>query len=87
MRDTFTNTERDAGLFERAYADDGHPTGEYCPQDDYPVAIECPCCGGPGIALGTLGQLEWHRCRDCGMDFEQHEAEVAADQDDAARAE
>lgn len=29
----------------------------------------CPMCGGPGIALGTLGMLLHLRCRDCGMDF------------------
>ena len=30
----------------------------------------CPMCGGPGIALGTLGYLLLHlRCRDCGADY------------------
>lgn len=30
---------------------------------------ECPICGGPGIFLGILGNLIWHRCRDCGTEF------------------
>ncbi len=29
----------------------------------------CPVCGGPGVALGTLGMLLHLRCRNCGMDF------------------
>jgi transcription elongation factor Elf1 len=29
----------------------------------------CPACGGPGVALGTLGYRLHLRCRDCGMDF------------------
>jgi len=26
-------------------------------------------CGGIGIPMGTLGNLEWFRCQDCGLDF------------------
>lgn len=29
----------------------------------------CPVCGGPGEVLGALGQLVWHRCINCGMEF------------------
>lgn len=29
----------------------------------------CPACGGEGVELGTLGRLNWKRCRDCGMEF------------------
>lgn len=29
----------------------------------------CPVCGGPGMQMGGLGRLTWHRCRDCGMQF------------------
>jgi rRNA maturation protein Nop10 len=29
----------------------------------------CPMCGGPGVALGTLGYILHLRCRDCGADF------------------
>ena len=29
----------------------------------------CPACYGPGVSLGTLGTLNWFRCRDCGLDF------------------
>lgn len=28
--------------------------------------IECPCCGGELIELGTLGRRTHYRCRDCG---------------------
>jgi hypothetical protein len=84
MRDTFSTDL--AGAQHFAIAEDGYPTGEqYDPSDDYPTVVECPCCGGPGVELGTLGRLEWFRCRDCGMDFQRHEAEVAADQDNEAR--
>lgn len=38
--------------------------------DDAPVASEdCPACNGPGTQLGTLGRLDWFRCRNCGTDF------------------
>ena len=29
----------------------------------------CPACGGEGECLGTLGTVDWYRCRDCGLDF------------------
>jgi tRNA(Ile2) C34 agmatinyltransferase TiaS len=29
----------------------------------------CSICGGYGVLLGTLGFLDWFRCRSCGMDF------------------
>jgi len=32
-------------------------------------APRCPLCPGQGEALGTLGALQWYRCRDCGMCF------------------
>lgn len=28
----------------------------------------CPVCTGPLLPLGTLGRLQYVRCRDCGMD-------------------
>jgi hypothetical protein len=40
--------------------------------DDFDVDVNeyvCPECGGPGIALGTLGYILHLRCRDCGDDF------------------
>jgi tRNA(Ile2) C34 agmatinyltransferase TiaS len=37
--------------------------------EDFEPNPECAECGGPGIALGTLGYLLHLRCRDCGMDF------------------
>ena len=27
---------------------------------------ECPCCGGEGVELGSLGHLLHLRCRQCG---------------------
>ena len=83
MKDDLSNDL--AGAAHYAAAGERHDPSEYNPADDYPTVIECPQCGGPGTYLGTLGQLHWLRCRDCGMDFERHEAEVAADQDDDAR--
>lgn len=29
----------------------------------------CPVCGGPGVALGSLGLVRHFRCRDCGATF------------------
>ena len=31
---------------------------------------ECPMCEGPPVFLGTLGNVTWLRCRDCGWQFE-----------------
>lgn len=32
-------------------------------------APRCPACPGFGQFLGSLGRLNWFRCRDCGIDF------------------
>ena len=37
-------------------------------------APECPACGGEGVSLGMLGQLEHYRCRACGMNYSQKAA-------------
>ena len=29
----------------------------------------CPVCGGEPTPLGTLGNLLWFRCSQCGIDF------------------
>lgn len=29
----------------------------------------CPECGGDGVPLGTMGRLQWFRCRSCGIDY------------------
>lgn len=29
----------------------------------------CPACSGAGRLLGSIGWLEWFRCRNCGIDF------------------
>jgi transposase-like protein len=36
--------------------------------------VNCPVCGGPGMELGTLGNRQHFRCRNCGMDFSRHDA-------------
>ena len=40
---------------------------------DTPIIAEyetdCPICTGQGIYLGTLGRLQWYRCRNCGIEF------------------
>lgn len=33
------------------------------------IRVHCPSCGGYGSKLGALGDLQWYRCRDCGVDF------------------
>lgn len=35
----------------------------------------CPCCGGEGQYLGSLGALNHLRCRDCGTTFSTSEDE------------
>lgn len=37
--------------------------------DDYEDAPVCPVCGGEGNHLGTMGNREQFRCRNCGIDF------------------
>lgn len=32
-------------------------------------SVECPACGGDGIPLGALGNLQHFRCQDCGSQF------------------
>lgn len=31
--------------------------------------VYCPVCGGESGLLGMLGNLEWLRCRYCGMEW------------------
>lgn len=33
------------------------------------TSIDCPQCNGPAYAMGTLGNLLWLRCRNCGWEF------------------
>lgn len=40
----------------------------------------CQVCGGPLYPLGTLGQLTWKRCRNCGMEYSTP-ADTDADDD------
>lgn len=38
-------------------------------EDDDFQENSCPQCDGPGILMGTLGNREAYRCRNCGMEF------------------
>lgn len=57
---------------------------EGMPMGDEP---QCPACGGQGQTLGGMGQLEWYRCRNCGLDFNsqggvkgtEHESQMGED--------
>lgn len=31
--------------------------------------MPCPCCGGMGVLLGTLADLDHWTCRQCGAEF------------------
>ena len=48
--------------------DTAEQAGACCNDLDPP---DCPACGAEsaGSVLGTLGRLDWFRCRDCGIDF------------------
>lgn len=35
-----------------------------------PEPILCPLCDGYSNELGTMGNLTWYRCEDCGADFD-----------------
>ena len=39
------------------------------PPPEYDSAPGCPVCSGPGIPLGSLGNIFHFSCRDCGMGF------------------
>jgi len=39
--------------------------------DERPEHIPCPMCAGAGCSMGFLGALEWFRCQNCGMTFNQ----------------
>jgi hypothetical protein len=45
--------------------------GAYSCDEEFeePESADCPACGGPGVPLGALGNLEHFRCRNCGIDF------------------
>lgn len=36
----------------------------------------CPSCEGPGVLMGTLGNRDHYRCRDCGWDYSVSVANV-----------
>ena len=31
----------------------------------------CVLCSGPLVVLGSLGRLDWYRCRNCGAQYSQ----------------
>jgi len=36
----------------------------------------CEICGGTLVVLGHLGDMEWSRCRNCGLEFVSEAWEV-----------
>ena len=44
----------------------------------------CTECGGPGYALGQLGNLTWCRCRDCAATFDAELPQEYANQAEGA---
>lgn len=59
----------DHGQWDDVYS----PFGGAWDEDDGCGEVTCPSCGheqdGAVSILGTLGNLEHHRCRYCGFDF------------------
>ena len=46
----------------------------------------CPCCDSDAaVFIGTLGSLDWFRCRDCGDDFSAARNDDEDDSDDDGR--
>lgn len=54
------------------------PLHEDCGYDEPgdPGYAGCPNCGGDGVLLGSLGNRKHYRCRQCGLDFSQEDAEA-----------
>jgi hypothetical protein len=51
-----------------------HPCPIYLADEEIvvPDLPLCPACGGEEpVVLGQLGRLQWYRCRDCGIDFNE----------------
>lgn len=46
----------------------------------------CPWCGGEIFSLGTLGDHEYGRCRDCGMDWRAEVLEYEGEELEAEQA-
>jgi hypothetical protein len=47
----------------------GHASIDHLDVDEHIETDDgCVLCGGPLVPLGTLGNLEHSRCRNCGMD-------------------
>jgi len=58
---------------ENSYAFQGYCNstcfGQDSDEQDYLAATTCPCCGGEGAWIGTLGSTAHFRCIDCGIDY------------------
>jgi len=44
--------------------------------------MECPECGGQAYSMGSLGNVVWFRCQDCGMEFCVPASQVTSGDDD-----
>lgn len=42
---------------------------EYDYEYESMIPHECPECGGIVYYMGTLGNVNWYRCQDCGMEI------------------
>lgn len=43
--------------------------------------MNCTICNGPGVHMGTLGNLDWYRCRDCGNQWSEDHEDEQEDED------
>ena len=50
---------------------DDYNEDEFEDEDEFEEPLEafCPVCDGMGVLMGGLGNLQWFRCRQCGMEF------------------
>ena len=50
-------------------------------EEDEEAPLACGACGGPLVALGSLGRVAHFRCRNCGADSSFDDAALAAQLD------
>lgn len=67
MQDVQVRDPRNTTSWVTVWSDaDGEVYRENLSEQEAP---SCPACNGPGVYMGTLGNLDHFRCRNCGMDF------------------
>jgi len=50
-----------------------HDIEESDDEEFFADSAYCVMCGGQGNFLGRLGEVTYYRCRNCGIDFHEHE--------------